>query len=187
MNRKRPIKNSFWIQGASEESSAPPLYFKNISGIFGVTVGGTILAMILVVIEMVMDVHTRAKEERLSFCGELWRELVFFMKFKEMVKPVKRRASLCRISINVVEENGKTKEGSHHWSLFMVRNRYPLKTNRVILHGMCKYGRIDAFSFASLFQCQHDTDFICSTIQCYEKNFKWYLFTLSVIINKTDS
>lgn len=74
------------------------------------------MAMILVVIEMLMDVHRRAKEEKLSFCSELWHEIVFFLKFKEMVKPVKRRASMCSISSNLinVEEHGNIKEGSHH-------------------------------------------------------------------------
>lgn len=74
------------------------------------------MAMILVVIEMLMDVHTRAKEEKLSFCGELWRELAFFLKFREMVKPVRRRAPVCSISSNLinVEENERTKEGSRH-------------------------------------------------------------------------
>lgn len=73
------------------------------------------MAMVLVIIEMILDVRKRSKKEKLPFFRELWNELAFYFKFKQSVKPVKRRASLCSINSKLIdlEDNVKTKEGSH--------------------------------------------------------------------------
>lgn len=71
------------------------------------TVGGTISAAICVLLETFFHVVSTAKKAKTSFFQEIKREVLFYCHFKEMVKPVPKRPSMCSL---METTNGNEKE-----------------------------------------------------------------------------
>nr|AVH87300.1 ionotropic receptor 12 [Holotrichia parallela]AVH87311.1 ionotropic receptor 23 [Holotrichia parallela] len=95
------LKRKWWEErkgggqcsGDSESQDAKALTLKNVGGVFWVTVGGTVAAVILVFIEMILHVMKESIKYKVPFGRELKEELKFTMKFKGLVKPVRIKKS----------------------------------------------------------------------------------------------
>lgn len=61
--------------------------FKNVGGVFGVTIAGVTAACLLVFLEMTLHVIKVSLKYRSSIVRNLKQELRFYFKFKGMVKP----------------------------------------------------------------------------------------------------
>lgn len=77
----------------SDGGEATPLNLKNVGGVFWVTVGGVATACILVFVEMLLHVAKETIKRNGTFMEELKQELIFYFKFKGMVKPVRLKDS----------------------------------------------------------------------------------------------
>ncbi|XP_018324825.1 glutamate receptor ionotropic, kainate 2-like [Agrilus planipennis] len=91
------LKRKWWeergAQCTGEEASqeAPPLDLVNVSGIFWVTVAGTVLAFVFVCIEMVLYVFRVSLRYKVSFLHELRQEIKHCFAFDSSTKPVRQK------------------------------------------------------------------------------------------------
>lgn len=81
------------FQGEVKTEEAPALTLKHVGGVFWVTVYGTIFAVVLVFIEMLMNVMKESIRQKKSFWEELKEELKFYLRCRGLVKPVRKGRS----------------------------------------------------------------------------------------------
>lgn len=81
--------NSYSLQSEESSDEAPPLTLKNVEGIFWVSVGGSVLALVCVFFELAIHVGKKNMGNSRMFMEELKEELRFYFKFKGTVKPLK--------------------------------------------------------------------------------------------------
>ncbi|XP_030749785.1 glutamate receptor ionotropic, kainate 2-like [Sitophilus oryzae] len=74
--------------GAENDPTATPLDLENVEGIFYVTIFGTILGIVLVIFEFIVNIFRICRKLHISFREGLKREIIFFFKFNSNVKPV---------------------------------------------------------------------------------------------------
>lgn len=101
-------KNYVLLQGDSDSQEAKPLNLKSVGGVFWVSVGGIILASLLVFVEMILHVTKESIKNNVNFKEELKEEMKFYFKFKGMVKPVRNRKSCSKSP----EQSNKSQENS---------------------------------------------------------------------------
>ncbi|XP_022900361.2 glutamate receptor ionotropic, kainate 2-like [Onthophagus taurus] len=93
------LKRKWWEErrgggqcmGDGDREDAKPLNLKNVGGVFWVTVGGTLAAVVLVFLEMILHVMKVSIQHKVSFVQLLKEEMKFYMQFKGLVKPVTTR------------------------------------------------------------------------------------------------
>lgn len=77
------------MQTEQSSDDAPPLTLKNVEGIFWVSVGGSVLALVCVFFELAIHIAKKNAGDPKMFMEELKEELRFYFKFKGTVKPLK--------------------------------------------------------------------------------------------------
>ncbi|KAJ8921823.1 hypothetical protein NQ315_008455 [Exocentrus adspersus] len=114
------LKRKWWEErrgggqcsGEAEAAEATPLGLKNVEGCFWVTIYGTILAGIFVIIEHMLYVLKVSKKAKISFLDAFKEEFKFYLDFNSNVKPVLSKSSLDKSESEDVEKSPKTKSRS---------------------------------------------------------------------------
>ncbi|XP_018563905.1 glutamate receptor ionotropic, kainate 2-like [Anoplophora glabripennis] len=98
--------------GTTESAEATPLGLKNVEGCFWVTIYGTILAFLFVIIEHLIYVLKVSRKAKISYFQAFTQEFKFFLDFNSNVKPVLSKSSLDKSE----SEDAKTKSKSRSTS-----------------------------------------------------------------------
>nr|UTN00859.1 ionotropic receptor [Semanotus bifasciatus] len=114
------LKRKWWQErrgggqclGETEAPEATALGLKNVEGCFWVTIYGTILAAILVVIEYLINILKISRKAKISFGDAFKQEFKFYSDFNSNVKPVINSTSLGSSKSESQEVKSKTKSGS---------------------------------------------------------------------------
>ncbi|KAJ3640718.1 hypothetical protein Zmor_027262, partial [Zophobas morio] len=77
----------------SDDGGTPPLGVQNVEGVFYVTIGGTILAVFLVIAELLLSTYKISKRAKVSFKEALGVEMRALLDFNSDVKPTVRDKS----------------------------------------------------------------------------------------------
>lgn len=76
------------FQDEAGEAEATSLNLKNVGGVFVVTIGGTVLALFMAILETIMHTCKKSIKTKTPFVTVLMEEIKFYFRFSEMVKPV---------------------------------------------------------------------------------------------------
>ncbi|XP_072382959.1 glutamate receptor ionotropic, kainate 2-like [Diabrotica undecimpunctata] len=69
-------------------SDATPLNLKGVEGVFWVTIGGTIFAIFVAILETLLYCRKKAKRNNSTYLEALKEEFKFYLRFSEMEKPM---------------------------------------------------------------------------------------------------
>ena len=81
---------------AGEDSGAEELDVANVGGCFVVLICGSIFAIFISILEMLLDIYQRSRELEVPFVEELINEMKFFIKCQGNTKTVRRKKSKVR-------------------------------------------------------------------------------------------
>ncbi|KAJ8927384.1 hypothetical protein NQ314_020159 [Rhamnusium bicolor] len=127
------LKRKWWEErrgggqcsGNTEAPEATPLGLKNVEGCFWVTIYGTILAGLFVVIEYLIYILKVSKKARISFKEAFREEFRFYTDFNSNVKPVISNTSLDKSKSDSDEMKSKTRSKSKSKSKSRSRSPRP--------------------------------------------------------------
>ncbi|CAH1176214.1 unnamed protein product [Phaedon cochleariae] len=88
------IKRKWWEErkgggqcyADSESADATPLNLSGVEGVFWVTIGGTIVAIFMAILETLLQITRKSIKTKTPFCSVLMEEIRFYFRFGEMEK-----------------------------------------------------------------------------------------------------